>query len=875
MSDMKNENSGFSEDAKPEFRKLSEMNKSERLNYYTKLLDEDYLRAIEHLSNEKMYNTRHNYYEKFDQEGKVDFLNEISPYFTDLSKSNGSRYFEKLKLDIGIICDEFLYHSYKDVANFHYINAEGTGLGKHLDFLIVATTWKGIDESWEQVASPRSGKRHRLMELITHAKEMGVPVAFYSKEDPVNYDLFKDIAKECDVIYTSAEEMVPEYQSYCNNDKVFVMKFGVNPEYHNPVGSRSELAEENRNHVIFAGSWTKKYPVRNKESSQMFDGIKDSGYDLTIIDRNLHLKRTRYQFPSRYIENLTYPMQHEDLMNTHRLFRWAVNVNSVKYSETMFANRVYELQAMGNLMLTNYSMGVNNKFPHLFMVNLKEDVKPMLTNHTEEDYEDIRAKGIRQVMLNDTAYHRIGQYATNFGISTQLNPKEVLVVVDSVTERAKENFHRQMYAEKTLMEHSDVTQEVLKLYDFITYFEDDYIYEEYHLQDLLAGFVYTDVDFITKQHGAVHTFIDGKPVKGLTMYDIKVLDETLEPSGRNGYAIPMTEVLDTMPEPAGNTGKLLSVIVPIHNNGRYLEDKCYRSLTRSSIFDKMEIIFVNDGSTDEETIKIIDRLRRRNPDIRYYAFEEGSGSASRPRNKGADMVRTEYMTYLDPDNEASGDGYADLLNALLENREVDMAVGNIIKEDNHRKASFQYSSTVRKYNDGQNYIADTHKFMEQSGLRAQSIQALIIKTDVIQKNNIRMVEGAAGQDTMFFQELMLYSKKAMAVETFVHMYYAAVSGSVTNTIGKKFFDKYYRLEIERIPFLKKHGLFETYMQERFNFYVKGWYIARIDRIKTEERHEAITRFLDIYSLYDAYPRPKSEELEEIIKQLKQEVGYSK
>ncbi|MFP3441921.1 hypothetical protein R0K18_29730, partial [Pantoea sp. SIMBA_133] len=74
-------------------------------------------------------------------------------------------------------------------------------------------------------------------------------------------------------------------------------------------------------------------------------------------------------------------------MNTHRLFRWAINVNSVKYSETMFANRVYELQAMGNLLLTNYSVGVNNKFPHLFMVNLKEDVGPMIRNHTESDYE--------------------------------------------------------------------------------------------------------------------------------------------------------------------------------------------------------------------------------------------------------------------------------------------------------------------------------------------------------------------------------------------------------------------------------------------------------------------------------------------------------
>ncbi|MXQ50934.1 glycosyltransferase [Salinicoccus hispanicus] len=821
-----------------------------------------------------MYNTRHNYYEKFDQDGKVEFLNEIAPYFNNLSKSNGSRYFDKLKLDIGIICDEFLYHSYKDVANFHYINSEGGGLSKSLDFIIVASTWRGLDESWEQVASPRSGKRQRLMELIQHAKDLGIPVAFYSKEDPVNYDLFKDIARECDVVYTSAEEMVDEYKSYCDNDKVHVMEFGVNPEYHNPVGSRSRMAEEHKDHVIFAGSWTKKYPVRNKESSQMFDGTKESGYDLTIIDRNLHLKRTRYQFPSRYIENLTYPMQHEDLMNTHRLFRWAINVNSVKYSETMFANRVYELQAMGNLMLTNYSMGVNNKFPHLFMVNLKEDVMPMLRNHTEAAYEDIRAKGIRQVMLNDTAYHRIGQYARNFGIGTQLNAKEILVVVDEISDLAQENFNRQMYANRTLMKKADVTSEVLKLYDFITYFSDEYIYEEYHLEDLLAGFVYTDVDFITKTGTDVHDYTGTVSDKFLTMFDADLMDERLEPAGKTGYAIPMTEVMKEYPKSENVSEKLLSVIVPIHNNGRYLEDKCYRSLTRASIFDKMEIIFINDGSTDEETIKIIDRLRRRNPDIRYFAFEEGSGSASRPRNKGAEMVSTKYMTYLDPDNEASGEGYADLLDKLLEHEELDMVVGNIIKEDNHRKASFRYSSTVRKYNEDQNYIDNTHKFMKHSGLRAQSIQAVIIKTEVVQKNDIRMVEGAAGQDTMFFQELMLHSNKAMAVDTFVHMYYAAVSGSVTNTIGKKFFDKYYRLEIERIPFLKKHNLLETYMQERFNFYVKGWYIVRLDRIKPEERHEAVTRFLDIYSLYDSYARPGSEELDETIRQLKNEVGYS-
>ncbi|CAM2892826.1 glycosyltransferase [Salinicoccus roseus] len=872
MSEIKYTRDNVDQNNDAEVQNLSEMNRDERLRYYTKLLETDYLRALEHMSSEKVYNTHHKYYEKFDQLGKVDFLEDIAPYFSRLSKSNGSRYFKKLDLNIGIICDEFLYNSYKDVANFHYIDAEGGGLNKNLDFLIVATAWKGIDGSWEQVASPRSEKRQALLDMITNAKALGIPVAFYSKEDPVNYHLFKGIAEICDVVYTSAQEMVEEYRKYCGHDQVYVMDFGVNPEYHNPVGTRSDAAEGNNDHVIFAGSWTEKYPVRNKESSQMFDGAKESGYDLTIIDRNFHLKKSRYQFPTRYIENLTYPMQHEDLMNTHRLFRWAINVNSVKYSETMFANRVYELQAMGNLLLTNYSVGVNNRFPHLLMVNHRSDVEPMLKNHSEADYEDIRAKGIRQVMLEDTAYHRIVKFAENFGIRTEVAQKQILVVADELTEEVKKSFERQMYAKKTLVTKEAVTAEMLDVHDFITFFSGEYIYEEYHLEDLLAGFVYTDVDFVTKSHSNIHEFTDDEVSPELTLYDSECIRNDLSLHANRGYVLPMTEIMVEYPA-AKPSEKVLSVIVPIHNNGRYLEDKCFRSLTRSSIFDKMEVLFVNDGSTDAETIKIIDRLRRRYPDIRYYEFPEGSGSASRPRNKGADLVRTKYMTYLDPDNEATGDGYAELLNELIEHGEVDMVVGNIIKEDNKRKASFQYSGTVRKYNDGSNYIEDTHRFMKNSGLRAQSIQAVVIKTDIVQDNAIRMVEGAAGQDTVFFQELMLNSGKVLAVDTFVHMYYAAVSGSVTNTIGKKFFDKYYRLEVERIPFLKKHKLLETYLHERFNFYVKGWYIARLDRINPEERHEAVTRFLDIYSLYDEYDKSVDNDLKQIISDLKEEVDY--
>ncbi len=207
--------------------------------------------------------------------------------------------------------------------------------------------------------------------------------------------------------------------------------------------------------------------------------------------------------------------------------------------------------------------------------------------------------------------------------------------------------------------------------------------------------------------------------------------------------------------------------------------------------------------------------------------------------------------------------------------DVDIVIGNIIKEDNERRSLFNYYKTVLKYNHDEPLISDTHQFMKASGLRAQSIQALIVKSHIIKDHQIRMVEGAAGQDTMFFQELMLASRKALVIEENIHMYYAAVSGSVTNTVSKKFFDKYYILELERIPFLKKHHLLQSYLDNRFNFYIRGWYLVRLERVASEERAEAVTRFLDIYSLYDDYERPENKDLNEIIDNLKKEVQYTK
>src|SRR5699024_3841540 len=249
-----------------------------------------------------------------------------------------------------------------------------------------------------------------------------------------------------------------------------------------------------------------------------------------------------------------------------------------------------------------------------------------------------------------------------------------------------DDYDRQLFDNKASVLLDNLTLDMIKEYDFVTFFGKDYLYEEYYLEELYSGFKYTDVNFVSKLNDvSSHVYTEYSNNMYKTMYDTAALNniEGIHEI-KKGYNLDNQEIIEKKLNEeitnVFNKSKELSVIVPIHNNGTYLEEKCFASLKRSSSFDKMEIIFVNDGSTDETTIKIINRILRRHPDIVYYEFETGSGSASRPRNKGARLATTDFITYLDPDNEATGDGFHQMLN-LIKEKDVDMVVGNIIKED--------------------------------------------------------------------------------------------------------------------------------------------------------------------------------------------------
>lgn len=307
----------------------------------------------------------------------------------------------------------------------------------------------------------------------------------------------------------------------------------------------------------------------------------------------------------------------------------------------------------------------------------------------------------------------------------------------------------------------------------------------------------------------------------------------------------------------------VSMIIPIHNNGKYLKYKCYRSLKSLSRFHEIELIFIDDGSNDLETMRIINDIILNNNNIIYKKFENGSGSASRPRNEGVYLATTNLITYLDPDNETIDDGHSILLTKILEDSSIDMVVGDIVREDNEKRNEIRYSKKIKKAI-GTDIIKDTRKTLIESNLTVQSIQGLIIKKDIILNNNISMIEGAAGQDTLYFQELLLNCQKVKVVEHMIHSYYAFVEGSVTNTVSHRFFEKFYKVELERIKFLKKENLLEFYMKVKFNSYFKNWYLLKYNQVPKYDSEKAYKYIRDIYNLYSIYKELIDEDIVQFI-----------
>ncbi|EAK3321578.1 glycosyltransferase family 2 protein, partial [Campylobacter jejuni] len=94
--------------------------------------------------------------------------------------------------------------------------------------------------------------------------------------------------------------------------------------------------------------------------------------------------------------------------------------------------------------------------------------------------------------------------------------------------------------------------------------------------------------------------------------------------------------------------KKVGVVIPIYNVEKYLKE-CLDSVINQT-YTNLEIILVNDGSTDENSLNIAKEYTLK--DKRIILFDKKNGGLSSARNVGIEYFSGEYETqYIEKENE--------------------------------------------------------------------------------------------------------------------------------------------------------------------------------------------------------------------------------
>ena len=226
--------------------------------------------------------------------------------------------------------------------------------------------------------------------------------------------------------------------------------------------------------------------------------------------------------------------------------------------------------------------------------------------------------------------------------------------------------------------------------------------------------------------------------------------------------------------PSNNKQLRLSIIVPVYNVEKYLEE-CVDSLYQQNIpEDNYEVILVNDGSTDD-SYSIAKRLSLTHKNIRL--FSQNNQGQSVARNKGIDVARGKYIMFVDSDDVLFPNVLGKLL-ATAENYQLDVCAYRISYFDEEGKA---HNGSVQPFSPTEIYDG---RYAVTHGADIGAVWQNIYAKSMIEKYCLRFFEGIYHEDVDFNLRMYAYANRMMFPDTVAYIY-RYVPGSSTRKPNKK------------------------------------------------------------------------------------------
>ena len=211
--------------------------------------------------------------------------------------------------------------------------------------------------------------------------------------------------------------------------------------------------------------------------------------------------------------------------------------------------------------------------------------------------------------------------------------------------------------------------------------------------------------------------------------------------------------------------KLISIIIPIYNAKEYIKE-CADSIV-NEITEQMEVIFIDDGSTDSSK-EVYDKYK----DIKEVKIiKQENHGVSYTRNRGIEEATGKFIMFVDIDDYLKSGWSKILLNNIEENDDYIIISKSISNQEYEKEEILKGCLGIGE--------------IELNNSRIMSPSSKIYRKEFLKKENIKFAEEVInGEDMLFNFETIIKAKNIKYLNTSIYIYRKNMQ-SATNRFNKK------------------------------------------------------------------------------------------
>lgn len=272
--------------------------------------------------------------------------------------------------------------------------------------------------------------------------------------------------------------------------------------------------------------------------------------------------------------------------------------------------------------------------------------------------------------------------------------------------------------------------------------------------------------------------------------------------------------------------KRLTIVVPVYNTSKHLK-KCIDSLLKQAD-NEIQILLINDGSTDDSE-EILKEYEKNNPEIIKYYKKENAGIAD-TRNYGISKAEGKYIMFVDSDDYIKENLIEDLKQYMLD--DIDLIKFKLERVNEIGQVLERVDGPIFKNLIGE----EAFNLLAFSDVLLDSPCVYIFKKELFIKNNFKFKVGTEHEDFGLIPLVILKAKTVTSTNNYGYCYVQSENSITRNRNYEKTLKKFNDALLHydsMLEFIQKNDLSEKTKRNVKTYYTNA-IILKLKELKNED-----------------------------------------